>query len=186
MKQILQQASRKLKLFHLLKMMEGQINQTMNQKYKKDAFTVNYTITLTTIFFENTNMASHKGFSSQQAFPVMIEKWKIQVITKNFTAAILTDLSKAFDCICRSFLIETLNTNEFIQNPLKLIYDYFSDRSQAAKVGSSFSAYSAYLDIIHGVSEGSILGLLFLTLFRMGGRAKGSQFFHCSFCKRSS
>ena len=74
MKQILQQASRKLKLFHLLKMMEGQINQTMNQKYKKDAFTVNYTITLTTIFFENTNMASHKGFSSQQAFPVMIEK----------------------------------------------------------------------------------------------------------------
>ena len=186
MKQILQQASRKLKLFHLLKMMEGQINQTLNQKYKKDAFTVNYTITLIIIFFENTNMASHKGFSSQQAFPVMIEKSKIQVITKNFTAAILTDLSKAFDCICRSFLIETLNTNEFIQNPLKLIYDYLSDRSQAAKVGSSFSAYSAYLDIIHGVSEGSILGLLFLTLFRMGGRAKASQFFHCRFCKRSS
>ena len=55
-------------------MMEGQINQTLNQKYKKDAFTVNYTITLIIIFFENTNMASHKGFSSQQAFPVMIEK----------------------------------------------------------------------------------------------------------------
>ena len=40
------------------------------------------------------------------------------------------------------------------RNALKLIYDYFSDRSQKTKVGFSFSAY---LDIIYGVRQGSIL-----------------------------
>ena len=39
----------------------------------------------------------------------------------------------------------------------KLIYNYLGDRSQKAKVGSSFSAY---LDIIYGVPQGSILGPL--------------------------
>ena len=37
---------------------------------------------------------------------------------------------------------------------MKLIYDYPSDRSQKTEVGSLFSAY---LDIIYGVQQGSIL-----------------------------
>ena len=44
----------------------------------------------------------------------------------------------------------------------KLIYDYLSDKSQTTKVGSSFSAY---LDIIQGASQESILGPL---LFNIG------------------
>ena len=74
---------------------------------------------------------------------------KIARDNKEFCAALLTDLSKAFDCICHNLLIAKLNAYGFDRNALKLIYDYLSDRS---KVGSLFSVY---LDIIYGVPQGS-------------------------------
>ena len=66
---------------------------------------------------------------------------KIARDNKEFCAAILTNLSKAFDCICHDLLISKLNAYRFDRNVLKLIYDYLIDRSQKTKVGSSFSAY---------------------------------------------
>ena len=79
---------------------------------------------------------------------------------KEFRAAILTDLSK-FWRICHVVLIAKLNAYGFDQNPLKLMYDYLSDRSQKTKVGSSFSAY---LHIIYGTPQGSILGPLLFNI----------------------
>lgn len=67
---------------------------------------------------------------------------------KEFCTAILTDLSKVFDCICHDFLIATLNTYGFDWNAMKLIYNYHSDSSQKTEAGSSFSAF---LDNIFGV-----------------------------------
>ena len=64
-------------------------------------------------------------------------------------------------CICHDLLIAKLNAYGFDRNALKLIYDYLSDRSQKTKVDSSFSAY---LDIICGVPQGSILGPLLFNL----------------------
>ena len=60
---------------------------------------------------------------------------------KEFFASILTDLWKAFDCIYHDILIAKLNAHRFDQNALKLIYDYFSDRSQKTKVGSLIIIY---------------------------------------------
>ena len=60
----------------------------------------------------------------------MIEKMKIARDNKEFCAAILTDLSRAFDCICHNLLIAKLNAYGFDRNTLKLIYGYLSDRSQ--------------------------------------------------------
>ena len=67
---------------------------------------------------------------------------------KQFCAAILTDLSKAFDCICYDLLIAKLNAYGFDKKALKLIYDYLNGRSQKIKVGSSFNSK---LDISYGV-----------------------------------
>ena len=78
------------------------------------------------------------------------------MITKNF-ARLFSHLSKAFDSICHDLLIAKLNVYGFDRNALKLVYNYLSDRSQKTKAGSSFSAY---LDIIYGVPQGSILGPL--------------------------
>ena len=50
---------------------------------------------------------------------------------KELCAAILTDLSKSFDCICHDLLIAKLNAYGFYLNALKLICDYLSDRSQS-------------------------------------------------------
>ena len=77
-----------------------------------------------------------KDFSTQYTLLVMIEKMKIAQDNKEFCAAILTNLSKAFDCICHDLLIAKLIAYGFHRNALKLVYDYLSDRSQKTKVGS--------------------------------------------------
>ena len=76
-------------------------------------------------------------------------------------AAILTDLSKAFDYICHDLLIATLKAYGFDRNALKLIYDQFSDRSPKTKACSLFSVC---LDIVYSVPQGSILGPLLLII----------------------
>ena len=75
-------------------------------------------------------------------------------------AAVMTDLSKAFDCISRELLIVKLNAYGFDETSLKVIISYLKNRKQATKVGASFSEL---LNIIYGVLQGSILGpLLFI------------------------
>ena len=91
----------------------------------------------------------------------MIEKVKTARDNKEFCAAILTDLSKVFNNIRHDLLIAKLNAYGFYRNILKLIYDDLKDISQKTKVGSSFSAY---LDIIYGVPQGSIFGPLLLNI----------------------
>ena len=50
-----------------------------------------------------------KGFSTQHSLLLMLEKWKHAADNKKVFGALLTDLSKAFDCICRDLLIAKLN-----------------------------------------------------------------------------
>ena len=69
----------------------------------------------------------------------MTEKIKTSRDNKQFCAAILTDLSEAFHCICYDLLIAKLNAYGFDKKALKLIYDYLDGRSQKIKVSSSFS-----------------------------------------------
>ena len=91
----------------------------------------------------------------------MIEKMKISRDNRQFWAPILTDLSKPSDCIPYDLLIAKLNAYGFDQVALKLIHSYLCDRSQRVKVGFSFSKE---LDILRGVPQGSILGLLLFNI----------------------
>ena len=79
--------------------------------------------------FPKYQYGSRKGISTQHAFLVMLEKVKIARDRKGFCAAVLTDLSEAFDCICHDLLIAKLNVYGLKQNALKLVYDYLSNRS---------------------------------------------------------
>ena len=76
--------------------------------------------------------------------------------------AVLTNLSKAYDCICHDFLIAKLNAHELSLPALKLITNYLQNRSQKTKIGS---IYSEWEDIISGVPQDSILGPLLFNIF---------------------
>ena len=96
--------------------------------------------------FSKYQCGFRKDFSTQYALLVMLEKKKITRDRKGFCAAVLTDLSKAFDCICYDLLIAKLNV---------------CGLEQKTKVGSSFSTY---LDIVYGVPQSSMLGPLLFNI----------------------
>ena len=51
--------------------------------------------------------------------------------------ALVTDLSKAFDCLHHEMLIAKLDAYGFDINSVKLIQQYISNRKQRVKVGNA-------------------------------------------------
>ena len=92
----------------------------------------------------------------------MIEEAKKIIDIGGTFGALLTDLSKAFDCMTHDLLIAKLHAMNFDMNALNLIFDYLTGRKQRVKINSSFSSY---LHIFHGFLKGSVLGPLLFNLF---------------------
>ena len=92
----------------------------------------------------------------------MLERWKQALDKKYIAGALLTDLSKAFDCINHGLLIATLKTYGFDNDSLRYIYSYLTERKQRVKVNNSVSLSS---NIESGVPQGSILGPLLYNIY---------------------
>ena len=102
-----------------------------------------------------------KGYSTQQCLLALLEKWKRAIDSGQMFGALLTDLSKAFDCLDHELLIAKLNAYGFSLPALKLVHDYLSNRKQRTKVNRN---YSSWLEIVFGVPQRYILGLLLFNI----------------------
>ena len=92
----------------------------------------------------------------------LIEKWKKSVDNGGAFCALLTDLSKAFDCLPHELLIPKLDAYGFDKSSLKLILRYLSNRKQRVKINDRYSSWS---EILFGVPQVSILGPLLFNIF---------------------
>ena len=75
--------------------------------------------------------------------------------------ALLTDLSKAFDCLLHDLLIAKLHAYGFEMKALRFVYSYLRERKQRVKIDNT---YSNWEEIIFGVPQGSILGPLLFNI----------------------
>ena len=69
----------------------------------------------------------------------MTEKFKESIDKGNAFGALLTDLTKAFDCIDRTLLIAKLFVFRVSPLSLKLIYSYLPNGTQRTKFHKNFS-----------------------------------------------
>ena len=61
-------------------------------------------------FFPDITVVFEKVLSTQQCLLAMLEKWKSSIDKGKTFGALLTDLSKVFDCLDHEHLIAKLNS----------------------------------------------------------------------------
>ena len=78
--------------------------------------------------------AYRKSYNSQHVLIRLIEEWR-EYLDKDFVVgAVMTDLSKAFDCIPHDLLIAKLEAYGLGEKALSYIYSYLTNRNQSVRI----------------------------------------------------
>ena len=117
-------------------------------------------------FFDNIlskfQCGFRKGYGTQHCLLLMLEIWKEATDNNKAFGALLTDLSKAFDCLSYDLLIAKLNVYRLDIDSLNTLQDSLSNHKQGTKVDSFYCSWEAML---FGVPQGSTLGPLLFSIF---------------------
>ena len=89
--------------------------------------------------FSKLQCVFRKGHSTQHCLLVLIEKCRKVLDKQGFAGLLITDFSKAFNCIDHEFLIAKLHAYGFNVKSLELIHSYLYDRIQRVKINFPFS-----------------------------------------------
>ena len=92
----------------------------------------------------------------------MIEKIKKSPDQGGEYGPLLTDISKAFDCLPHNLIIAKLHTYGFDKASLRLMQSYLRNRYQRVKINNSYSLWSL---IKHGVPNDAILDPILFNVF---------------------
>jgi hypothetical protein len=119
-------------------------------------------------YFESNGLIhnSQYGFRSklscETALNSMISGWRKSLNNKEFSVSVFLDLSKAFDTVNHSLLLDKLEYYYFSNSSLSLFKNYLTNRFTITKLNNSFSKKE--LTTI-GVPQGSILGPLLFIIY---------------------
>ena len=105
-----------------------------------------------------------KGYKTQYCLLNMLERWKSAVDKGKSRGALLTDLSKAFDCLLHHILLAELHAYELGLLSLKLIHSYYKNRKQRTKIDSIHSSWEW---LLFGVPQDPSEDSYFLIFFCM-------------------
>ena len=112
--------------------------------------------------FHDFLCAFRKGHGCQTVLLRVLEDLRQALDNNLYTAAILMDLSKAFDCLPNNILLEKLSAYGLSSNSVKLFSSYLSNRKQQIKIGN---IVSSWVNITNGVPQGSVLGPILFNVF---------------------
>ena len=93
-------------------------------------------------FFSKLQCGFRKEFNAQHCLLNLVENCPEVLDKRGYDRFLLTDLSKASDCINNELLIAKLHVYGFTLKSLKFIQSYLTNRIQTVKINSSFSEYS--------------------------------------------
>ena len=92
--------------------------------------------------------AYRENYNTQHLLIRLLEEWRLYHENNYFVGAVMTDLSKAFDCISHDLLIAKIEAYGFDNYTTRYVYSYLKNRKQCVKINNT---NSDLLDIISGV-----------------------------------
>ena len=89
-----------------------------------------------------------KGHGCQTTLLGLIEDWRTALDKNQYIAAVLMDLSKAFDCLPHEILLDKLSAYGVLPHSVSLLKSYLTNRKQQIKINNVLSNWA---DIHKGV-----------------------------------
>ena len=97
------------------------------------------------VFLRRHQCGFRKGYSTQQCLLAILEKWRSAVDNKKTFGALLTDLSKVFDCLLHKLCLAKLLAYGFSIPAQRLVHSYLKNRKKKTKISSAYSSWEEIL-----------------------------------------